>query len=145
MKVLKTRKVNVTICWNGLRSTPPKDFPTIGELESVGRILEAFEAQVPEFVSVLKEGEKLNESIMVKDIKDKEVVKARQEYLQKATETEKKSGDEIVEVEFEDDDFNTFFQQFERWGKNWFNKVEPFLVFRKDINDTNRQAKGEKK
>jgi len=141
MKVLKTRRVNIAICWSGLRSTPPKEFPTMGEMESTARILESFKGSVPEFVETIKEGEKLNEDIVAGNIKEKDAVKARAEYLKKSAITEKKNGDEAVEVEFEDEDFNTFFQQFERWGKNWFMKIEPFFAFRKDMNDTNRQPK----
>ncbi|MBT9165078.1 MAG: hypothetical protein DDT23_01093 [candidate division WS2 bacterium] len=141
MKTLTTKKVFIVICWNGLRSIPPREFPTIGELEQTAKILDLFAEPIPEFIEVFEEGEKLNTDILTKKYDEKEIQEKRTEYLNKSNLLEIKAGDEIVEIEFEDAEFNTFFQQFERWGKNWFFKLSAYLEFRKDLNATNSQPK----
>jgi len=143
MKLLRTKKVNVAICWNGLRNTPPKEFPNIGEIENTEQILKILEEAIPDFTEILKEGDKIADALRsTEDINDPEIVKQRKEFIEKSQKLEDTEGNEIVDIEFENSDFNTFFQQFERWGKNWFLKLGSFLEFRRDLNETNSH-KGE--
>jgi len=142
MKTLKTKKVNIAVCWNGLRNMPPRAFPNIGEMEKTGDILEAFEKVVPEFAKMLKEGEILNTDIQTGKLNPEELTAKRTDFGRKSNLLEGDIGNKEVSVEFENDTFNTFFQQFERWGKEWFAKLEPFLSFRKAMVATNGQPKG---
>jgi len=143
MKLLRTKKVNVAICWNGLRNTPPKEFPNIGEIENTEQILKILEEAIPDFTEILKEGDKIADALRsTEDINDPGIVKQRKEFIEKSQKLEDTEGNEIVDIEFENSDFNTFFQQFERWGKNWFLKLGSFLEFRRDLNETNSH-KGE--
>ncbi len=145
MKTLKTKKVNIVICWNGLKNTAPKDFPNIGEMESTANILENLKEGAGEFVALMEEGEKMNNDIASGKLSGPEAIMgARVDFTKKSTSLEDKTGEEIVDIQFEDNDFNTFFQQFERWGKNWFGKLDTFLAFRKDMNVTNGQPKAKK-
>ena len=141
MKTLKTKKVNIVICWNGLRNMPPKAFPTIGEMEKTSDILELFSAAVPEFVEVLKEGEGISKDIQGGKITGEESMKVRAEFAKKSNSLEQQKGNDEFTVEFENETFNTFFQQFERWGKEWFVKLELYLAFRKEMTTTNGQPK----
>jgi len=70
-----------------------------------------------------------------------ELQKRREEYLKKTNEIESKNGKEIVKIELENEDFNTFFQQCERWSKNWFNRIDGLMDFRKELNKTNSEPK----
>ena len=141
MKTIKTRRVNIAICWNGLRNMPPKEFNTIKELENTSKILEAFKGMIPTFVESILEGEKMNKDISLGVIKKDDVLKARNDYFVKSTKIEEEKGDEIIDVEFENDEFNTFFEQFAKWGKNWFQKIELFLEANNDINKGNKKVK----
>jgi len=145
MKTLKTKKVNVAVCWNSLRLMPPKEFPTMAELEATTAILDKLQEGIPDFVKSSKELEKMNDEIILGKINDKEVEDVRKNYFKESSKLELETGDEIVEVEFENGEFNTFFQQFERWGKLWFPRLEGFLNFRKDMNVTNAQPKDKPK
>ena len=142
MKTLKTRKVNIAVCWSGLRNMPPKAFPNIGEMEKTGEILELFKKTTPEFVEMLKEGEVLNTDIQTGKIAPEELMAKKQDFGKRSNSLEGEVGNKEVSVEFENDTFNTFFQQFERWGKDWFMKLESFLEFRKEMIATNNQPKG---
>lgn len=142
MKTLKTKKVNVVICWNGLKNTPPKDFPSIEEMDKTAGILDLLKEATPEFAKVLEEGEKMNTDIQSGKLEsDEKIMKAKTEFSKKSVLLEEKSGEDIVEISFENADFNAFFQQFERWGRVWFIRLEPYLEFRKSMNVTNAQPK----
>jgi len=141
MKTIKTRKVNIAIFWNGLRNMPPKEFNSVKELENTSRILETLKSAIPTFVDSILEGEKMNRDISLGVIKKDDTTKVRNDYYIKSTKIETDEGDEIIEVELENDEFNTFFEQFGKWGKNWFNKIELFLEANNDINKGNKKVK----
>ena len=149
MKTLKTKRINVVIAWNNLRLVPPKDIPTIQEMEKTSEIFTALEEVIPDFVKLIMEGEELRKELSkTGDLPESEIKKANEEWQvknkkwqQETNLLEVKTGDEILEIEFENDQFNTFFQQCERWGKNWFGNIKEYLAFRKDLNDTNAQPK----
>ena len=144
MKQLKTKKINIVICWNNLKNTPPKEFPTMNEMEKMPDLLDLFEGAISEFVEIIKVGEEMNNKIISGEVTGDDVMRSRKEWGEKSRKIEaKEKGKEII-VEFENEEFNTFFQQFERWGKNWFNDLREYLAFRKDLNYTNAQPKEKK-
>jgi len=145
MKILKTKKVNIAICWSGLRNTPPRDFPAMKEIEATPRILTAFKEAVPKFTESIIAGEQMQKDMITGKLNAEEIGKTKEEFFKKSGKIEQEEGNKIVEVEFENDEFNTFFQQFTRWGKNWFQKLEQFLEFVKDMNTTNAQPKVKEK
>ena len=142
MKILKTKRANIAICWSGLKNTPPKDFPSVGEMEKTTDILAVLKESISEFVKILEEGEKLNADIITTKLTTGEINEKKADFQKRATLLEEEIGEQEVSIEFEDEIFNTFFQQIERWGKFWFIKLEPYLAFRKDLNTTNMQPKG---
>ena len=143
MKNLELKKVSIAIVWNGLKGTPPKEFPTIGEIESASKVLDKLKETIPEFVKIIEEGEAIGNEIMSGKMTP-ELQKRREEYLKKTIEIENKHGKEIVKIELEDEEFNAFFQQCERWSKNWFNRIDGLLDFRKELNKANSAPKGKK-
>jgi len=153
MKTLKTKRINVVIAWNNIRLVPPKDIPTIVEMERTSEIFTVLEEAIPDFVELITEGETLRKELSkTGDLPEAEIKKANEDWQaknkkwqQQTNALEVKTGDEIIEVAFENEQFNTFFQQCERWGKNWFSNIKEYLAFRADLNKTNAQPKEEKK
>jgi len=143
MKNLELKKVSIAIVWNGLKGTPPREFPTIGEIESASKVLDKLKETIPEFVKIIEEGEAIGNEMM-RGKMTPELQKRREEYLKKTTEIENKHGKEIVKIELEDEEFNAFFQQCERWSKNWFNRIDGLLDFRKELNKANSAPKDKK-
>ena len=135
MKTLKTTKLNALACWTNLRAVPPRDFNSVDEMEKTITVLETLKGGISEFVDLINESEQIGKDIRAGKIKDP--AKAQQDFLVKSEKIESEKRSEVIEIEFEDEIFNTFFQLFDRWGKNWFNKIEEFLSCRRDINDTN--------
>lgn len=149
MKTLTTKTINVVICWNNLRLVPPKDVPTIQEMERTSEIFTILEDAIPDFVKLIMEGEELRKELAkTGELPEDEIKKANEEWQIKnkkwqntTNALEQKTGDLVISVDFENEEFNTFFQQCERWGKNWFGNIKEYLAFRKDMNATNGQPK----
>ena len=139
-KTLELKKVSVAIAWNGLRGTPPKEFPTMGEIESASKVIEELKEAIPEFVKIIEEGEAIGNQMMMGKMTP-ELQKRREEYLKKTNEIESKNGKEIVKIKLENEDFKNFFQQCERWSKNWFGRIDGLMDFRKELNKTNSEPK----
>jgi hypothetical protein len=141
MKTLKTKKVNVAICWNGLKNVPPKEFSNVGDMETTMTIIGLLKDEIPEFVEILEKTDKVGIEFQLNP-SNPEIVERRASVIKEASKVELEKGEELVEIKFENADFNVFFNQFEKWGNNWFYKLEPYLDFRKDMNETNKQPKG---
>ena len=144
MPTLKTKKVNAVICWNSLRNVPPREFTNIPEMEKTGEILATLEEEIPTFVAIIKEGEELNDKISAGSIAGEEVAKTKNEWASRSRLLENSEKGKEIEIEFENENFNTFFQQFERWGKNWFTNIAEYLAFRKDMTDANSRPGAKK-
>lgn len=145
MKAIKTKRVNLVICWSGLRNTSPKEFPNIAEMEKTTDILAVLKKGSGEFAGQIEEGEDINTDIQRKGLKmdDEKAVKMRADFTARSTELEARKGSEIAKIEFEDAVYDIFVKQFERWGRVWFYKLEPYLEFRKDLLGDQAQAQPE--
>ena len=141
MKTIKTKRGNLMYCWIGLRKVTPAKYPSIDEMEKSRIVLSAFEEAAGNVIKLVQEGEKLNMDIMSGKIEPKKAAKARGEFDKKTMASDNKGEyEEVISVELENEEFNTFFQQFSRWGKDWFMNVDYFLTFRKDMDITNQQS-----
>jgi hypothetical protein len=143
MKTLKTKKLYIAICWSFLKNVPPAKYPKIDEIEKTPKILEVLKEAVPEYSEIIEAREELTKDYLPNtQITDKAEIEAITDINTKQLRQENKYEKQVDTIEFEDDYFNTFFQQFERWGKDWFRKIDSFIEFRKDMNETNKQPKG---
>lgn len=145
MKTLNTKKLFAAICHNSLKEIPPRSFETTEDMEKSLVILEAIKPSIEVFIESTKKSEELNLKIATGALSGDDAKKAQQSFITIAKKLESTEGEKKVSIEFENDEFNTFFQFFEKWGKNWFNTVGDYLAFRRDLNDTNQQPKEVKK
>lgn len=144
-KVLKTKQRFVFTVYSNLKRTPPKEFPSVEEMEAlVDDVLPALEEGSGKFIEFKNAGEDIVSKVMSGELDDKEGQKQLNDANTEARKYEEKNKDATVDVVFENDPFNKLFQMFERWGKTWFNSVEDFLSVRKDMNETNKQSGKEK-
>lgn len=141
MKTLHTRKIFALVAYNNIRRTAPREFPNIEEMKlTVEEILPEFVENLEEFIKFRKESDAVNDQFSAGELEE-EVARAKiRDVALEAGKWEQKHGREMIDIEFENDAFNTFFQQFERWGKNWMNTVEDFMEFRQHINEANKQG-----
>jgi len=147
MKTLKTKTVNMVVCWNNLRRIPPKAFPNIEEIDKTFSILRLLENEIADFAKTIRETDEIIKKLSFSESGEerKIIIEKRDAMIKELNKLEEKYSDKRIEIEFENDEFNTFFQQFERWGKEWFVNIEEFLKFRQDMNETNSQSSDKKK
>lgn len=124
-----------------MRNVPPREFPTVNELNATEGILNLLKEDIPEFIKSIIEGDKLNEEIMSAKLKPEDMNKKRGEFFKSSKELEIEIGNDLLEIGFEDDIFNMFFQQVERWGRMWFPTLDKYFEFRKSMCVTNSQLK----
>lgn len=139
MKILKTSKLFAKICYNNLRNVPPKEFPNVEEMENSQAVVGILKEKLKDFIPLQKILDPLTIRINNGEkVEPSEIV----EMSTKLRMMDESYTGQAVEITFEDAQFNTFFQEFERWGKNWFGRVDDFLLFRKEMSEANSQPKG---
>lgn len=143
MKTIKTKTINIATAWNSLRTLPPRDFQNIEEMEKAVSVIDGLGECIPDFTFLLKD-ESDRIGALKGTMKDEDYVKLINELTVRITELELKTGKDVIKCDMEDAVFNSFFQLFEKYGKNWFVSVQEFLSFRKEINETNQQPKAVK-
>ncbi len=130
MKTLKIKRVFAYTIYNNLRNTPPKDYPTTGEIKStIGQILPAFKTNIEDYLTVVKEAEALNIKKNAKEITEADYTKAIEEINTKFKAYGKEHNDDVVEIKLENEDFTILKTQFDRenWGKGWVANIEEFV------------------
>lgn len=137
----------MVVCWNNLRRIPPKAFPNIEEIDKTFSILQLLENEIADFAKTIRETDEIIKKLSFSESEEerKIIIEKRDAMIKELNKLEEKYSDKRIEIEFENDEFNTFFQQFERWGKEWFVNIEEFLKFRQDMNETNSQSSDKKK
>ena len=131
-KTLKIKRVFAYAVYNSLRKTPPKDFPTTGEIKiTISDILPAFRTHAASYIEMVKKAEELSVRVASKEIDEgesKEAVDAINVGWRVYT---KEHGDDIVEIALDGEAFTTLKAQFERdnWGKTWLANIEEFGEF----------------
>jgi len=139
MKTLKTTELNIFLAWINLKNTPPQALNTIDQMERVSSIIKTLASAIPELMKLHEEGIELQKTAGTKEFQEKEV-----EYVKRSADKEAEARKNVIEVSFEDAEFNEFFQQEESKGKFWFKEIDEYLAFRKDMVTTNGQPKGSK-
>jgi hypothetical protein len=117
-----------------MKNMPPREFASIADMEMSREVM-----------SILQEGI-LDLTAKIEALS--EMGKATPQERQKAGEEyntyEAAVGKDQVSAEFEDAEFNYFFNLFGQHGKEWFNTVDEFLTFNKQMNETNSAPKVKK-
>lgn len=131
-KTLKIKRVFAYAVYNSLRKTPPKDFPTTGEIKTtISDILPALKTHAAQYVDMIKQAEELAVKVAAKELDEEASKKAVEAINVTWREYTKEHGDEIVEISLDQEAFTTLKVQFERdnWGKTWLANIEEFGEF----------------
>ena len=131
MKNLKIKRVLIYAIYNSLRNTPPKDYPTTGEIKTtINDILPALKPHADEYLKFMKRAEEIQMKFLAKEITKEESEKAVEPINLEWRAYTKEHGNDIVEVAIENEPFTTLKTQFDRdgevWGKRWFANIEEF-------------------
>lgn len=128
-KTLSIKRVFAWAIYDNLKRTPPKDYPTTGEIKStISDVLPALKVHVGEYQSKIKDAEELSVQVQAKKLSEEEAKAAVDKINDSWRAYNKEHGQEIVAVELEDEGFKTLKAQFDRegWGKKWLANIEEF-------------------
>lgn len=138
-KTLKIKRVFAYAIYNNLRNTPPKDYPTTGEIKStISVILPALKEFISEYIDMMKAAEELAAKVVGKEITEEEQKVKLNDLNERWSQYNKVHGNEIVEVSLDEEGFKTLKSQFDRdnWGKKWVANIEEFS----ELNDAFAEA-----
>lgn len=137
-KVLKTKKINLYIYWLNC-NFKPSDYISAEEMKSIiNEVRPALAEQVAELVNSSKEIAEIQRDFSIDKITEKKAIERVAELTKKSRKLEIVTGDDIVTVEFDKDDFSHMFDLFSRVGKDWYNNTETYMEFDRDLNDANK-------
>ena len=128
-KTLKIKRVFTWTILNNLKSTPPKDFPTTGEIKStITTIMPALKEHTTFYSDLMKKAEEHNQKFSSKTITEEQSKVEIEKMNTELRDFNKEKGLEIVEVSLDDEGFKVLKAQFERdgWGKKWVVNIEEF-------------------
>lgn len=128
-KILKIKRVFAWSIYNNLKNTPPKDYPTTGEIKStISVILPALKEQINFYLDKMKEAEELSVKVAEKKLTEEESKIAVEKINDEWKTHNKKNGSVIVEIVLDEEGFKTLKDQFDRegWGKKWVANIEEF-------------------
>ena len=128
-KTLKIKRIFAYTIYNNLRNTPPKDYPTTGEIKStISSILPALKEHISEYLEMMKKVEDLSVKVAEKEFSEADVKTKIDGYNEEWRKYNKEHGIEIVDVSMDEESFRIFKVQFDRdnWGKKWVANIEEF-------------------
>lgn len=129
IKTLKIKRVFAFTIHRGLKTLPPKEYPTTDEIKkTITDILPALKMHIQTYLDMSSKAEELAVKVSVKEMNDEEMKKGVDVINEEWKKYSKEEGSNVVEVTLEGDAFNTFRAQFERdgWGKTWVANIEEF-------------------
>jgi len=141
MKILKSKKVLLAIFFGFIRQLKTDQFQNDDELVQYrDKIKPVFEALLPEYVKLWAESLELQKRVSREGLNAMEVQKIEIENNTRFAKLDFANEGKVVELEFEDADFNFVFDLFGKIGKKAFTNPERYLEFRDALNVTNRQT-----
>jgi len=145
MKILKSKKVLLAIFFGFIRQLKTDQFQNDDELVQYrDKIKPVFEALLPEYVKLWAESLELQKRVSREGLNAMEVQKIEIENNTRFAKLDFANEGKVVELEFEDADFNFVFDLFGKIGKKAFTNPERYLEFRDALNETNKQPKTKK-
>ena len=129
MKTLKIKRIFVYTIYNGLRTMPPKDYPTTGEIKTtITEVLPNFKSHLEAYLGMMKEAEEIGVKMEGKEITKEEQKKLIDEINVKWKAYNKEHGNDIIDLPFSQEAFDVLNTQFNRdgWGNHWVVLVEEF-------------------
>lgn len=138
MKTLKTSKFLLLVFFSKFRNIPTKEFKNDDQMLLYRDIKEKLKDIFSKFNDVIQTRDDYITQLRSGQLEKAEAEKKLNETQKKISELENKYKAKKQEIKLEKSQFNFIFDYFSRKGKEIFNKVEDYLEFKEDLNDTNK-------
>lgn len=148
IKTLKLKRVFAYTIYRSLKSMPPKEYPTTGEIKTtISDILPAFKVHIEEYTKMSDKVDEFAVKVAAKELTEAELKVKTDEINEAFRLYNKKHGEEIVDVTLDGEGFTALKGQFERegWGKTWVQNIEEFAELMEVFTEAEKDKKEEKK
>jgi hypothetical protein len=128
-KTLQIKRIFAYTIYNNIKNTPPKEFPTTGEIKStISVVLPALKEHISAYIALVDRAVSIQEKGQSKEVSEEEVKTVVDTINNDWKEYNKTSGIELVDINLDAEGLKTLKEQFERenWGKNWITNIEEF-------------------
>ena len=128
-KLLKLKRVFVQSIHINLKSTPPREFPTAGEIkDTISLILPALKEHTSVYAEMSTKAETLALKVSTKELDEAGAKKAVDAINEEWRDYTKEHGKDVCEVALSDEAFKTLRTQFERegWGPKWTSNLDEY-------------------
>jgi hypothetical protein len=128
-KTLKIKRIFAYTIYNNLRSIPPKDYPSTGEIKStISVVLPALKEHISKFLEIFKKAEDLSIKVKQNKISEADSKIEVDKYNEEWKNYNLEHGNEIVDISLDEESFKILKTQFDRdnWGKKWVMNIEEF-------------------
>lgn len=142
MKKISSKKLYFYLIYSALKRTPPKEYPDTNEMVvTVDEILPALEIASGEFITYRKKSDDINSEFLSQKVTEVEAREKINELQKEVRAFETSQGLEIVIAEMSSSALGILQRQFSAWGKDWFEKLEDFVAFKKDFEKAEQYIK----
>lgn len=128
-KTLKIKRVFAWSVYNNLKQTPPKEYPTTGEIKStISDVLPALKEHVNEYIKMIVQAVEINDKALAKELTESEIKISIDKINEEWRIYTREHGNEIIEFTLDEEGFKTLKSQFDRedWGKKWVANLEEY-------------------
>lgn len=149
-KTLKIRRVLAWAIYDNLRKMPPRIYPTTAEIKStLNEVMPKLKPAGDSYNDILSRADETKDQIATEQITKEEGAKKIDELNKEWQDYNRKSGSEIIEIEFTAEGFKTLKEQFERdgkeWGKQWVANISEYAEVLEALSETGKEEDKEKK
>jgi len=128
-KKLKIKRIFTYTIYNFLRSVPPKEYPTTGEIKvTISSIMPALKEHLSAYMDLMKRVDDMTIATREKKMTEEQSKKKLAELNEEFRKYNLSDGLEVVEVSLDEEGMKTLRMQFDRdnWGKTWVANIEEF-------------------
>ena len=129
IKTLKIKRVFAYAIYRSLKATPPKEYPSTGEIKlTISDILPAFKPHIEEYLKMSAKVDEFSLKVQVKELTEAELKVKVDEINEGFRAYNKDNGNVFVDIALDGEAFTALKSQFERdgWGKTWIVSIEEF-------------------
>ena len=111
----------------------------------VNEIRPAIKEEAKEFIDVQEKISEIQRKFALDGLTEKDATAEIRELNKQSQKLEFTTGEEIADLELENEPFNQLMNFYNRTGKTWFVNAERYMEFDADINKANQQPKDKEK
>lgn len=136
-KEIKLKRINAWIVYDNLRSIPPKEFDTVGQIKTLmNGVLPAFKSKIKEHIDMMTDFRAFNQKAIEEKMPQHDLEKKVAEVNKIWSTYNKEHGKEVVTISLDKEAMSVLTTLFNKYGNKMFNTIEEFVEVEEAISKT---------